>query len=45
MEIEWLVADESSVGSPNRAECDIFGDDFGHFLANSGHFYGLGATL
>ena len=45
MEIEWLIADESSVGSPDRVKSDISGDGFGCLLANSGHFYGLGATL
>ena len=25
LKIDWLVTDVTSVGSPNRAECDIFG--------------------
>ena len=33
MKIEWLVADVTPVGSPDRAECAMyFGDDFGWAL-------------
>ena len=31
MKIEWLVTDVTSVGSPARAECAIFGGMFGVF--------------
>ena len=31
MKIEWLIADVTSVGSPGRAERDIFGGDVGVF--------------
>ena len=46
MKIEWLVADETSLGSPATAEHDIFWDDFGHILANlGGHFCGWATSL
>ena len=32
LKIEWLVLNVTLVGSPDRAECDMFEDDFGHFL-------------
>ena len=31
MKIEWLVANVIPVGCPDKAEHDIFGDDFGLF--------------
>ena len=42
MKLEWLVGDKTSVGSPERA---ILGMILGFFVANSGHFSDLGATL
>ena len=32
MIIEWLFANVTPVGSPARAECDIFRDGFKHFF-------------
>ena len=31
MKTEWLVADVTTVGPPDRAECDIFGMILGVF--------------
>ena len=45
MIIEWLVANVTPVGSPARAERDIFGDDFERFLASSGRFCSREATF
>ena len=43
LKIEWLVLNVTLVGShPDRAECDMFEDDFGHFSASSGCYCGLG---
>ena len=31
MTMEWLIVDAISVGSPARANCDFFWDNFEHF--------------
>ena len=46
MKIEWLVADVTAVGSPDRVERAILGVILdGLFLTNSGQICGQGATL
>ena len=46
MKIEWLVADMTAIGSPDRAECASWGRFWlGVFLANPGLFCGRGATF
>ena len=38
MKTEWLAANVTPVGSPDRANRDIFGGYFLAFFANSGRF-------
>ena len=45
MKIEWSVANETAVGSPDRAERAILGGHLWRFLANSGRFCDRGGTL
>ena len=46
MKIEWIVANVTAAGSPDRAERAIWGTVLaGFFLVNSGHICGRGATL
>ena len=47
MKVEWLVADVTAVGTPDRAEPHaILGVITARFLFdNSGRIYGLGAIL
>ena len=43
MKIEWLVANATAVGSPDKAECAILGVILaGCFLVNSGRICGPG---
>ena len=44
MKIEWLVTDVTSVGPPDRADCDI-SETVLDVLANSAYYCGQGATL
>ena len=44
MKIEWLVADVTAVGSPDRAECDILGMILDVFLPIQATFV-VGETL
>ena len=46
MKIEWLIADVTAVGSPDKAEYAILGVILArHFFANSGRLCCRGATL
>ena len=44
LKIEGLVTDVTSLGFPDKAECDILEMIFGIF-ASSGCYYGRGGTL
>ena len=39
MKIEWLVADVTPAGSPDRVECDILGVILDNVLTDSGLIY------
>ena len=46
LKTEWLVADVTTVGAPNRAERTILGVILaGHFMGKSGRICGQGNTL
>ena len=43
--IKWFIANETSIGFPDRAKRDIFLREFLSFVSNSGLFCGQGDTL
>ena len=45
MKTEWLLANVTPAGGPDRVERDILGMILDNFLASSGGICGQGATL